>query len=215
MVDLETATIRLYEEANLTEDLVDQDATTLLKWAEQQVAELVAKYSDDDSTFESAFSALRSLVKNMNRYVGQRERSGEAQQAQRLENISQSASEIGFSMSPTFGAQSFEQSPGRSAPNNSDLLQTMLSGLQKTDNTEGIEDTVPLSDDTEPQEMTEERMVRVFTLPEHPETPDHPNTDDSEHPAPASNVRDAFAQRHSSDKDSSDTNDTDHDPTAL
>jgi hypothetical protein len=191
MVDLETATIRLYEEANLTDDLVDQDATTLLKWAEEQVAELVAKYGSDEAAFESAFSALRSLVKNMNRYVGQREMSDEAQQSQRLENITQSATEIGFEMTPTFGTQSLS----RSAQTNSQLLQTMLNSLQKTDTPL----TAQTADDTEsrtqasgitadhsrhtrrmtlqsssgntsepsqaePQEITEDRIVNVFTV---------------------------------------------------
>ncbi len=129
MVDLENATIRLYEEASLTEDLMDQDATMLLKWAEQQVADLVAQHGSDDEAFETAFSALRSVVKNMNRFVGQSAMSDEDKQAQRLENITQSAHEIGFEVAPTFGAQSLSRSP----QSTTEMLQTMLNALQKTD----------------------------------------------------------------------------------
>ncbi len=129
MVDLETATIRLYEEASLTEDLVDQDATMLLKWAEQQVADLVTKYGSDEEAFENAFSALRSMVKNMNRFVGQSAMSAEEQQAKRLENISQSAGQIGFELTPTFSAQS----QSRGTQSQTEMLQSMLSSLQKTD----------------------------------------------------------------------------------
>jgi hypothetical protein len=217
MVDLETATTRLYEETNLTDELVDQDATTLLKWAEQQVADLVAKYGSDENAFETAFTALRSLLKNMNRYVGQGDVSNEAQQAQRMENITQSASEIGFEMTPTFGAQSL----ARGVQSKSDLLQSMLSSLQKTGDAPvgdtaaaqsaggaslkpqtasaatASADTAGSSDpsrhtrrmtlqpsnnqdaadllEPEPQEITEDRVVNVFTVPqqdEHDETED-------------------------------------------
>jgi hypothetical protein len=203
VVDLETATTRLYEEASLTDDLVDQDATMLLRWAEQQVAELVTKYGSDEAAFENAFSALRSLVKNMNRYVGQLDMSDEKQQAQRLENITRSASEIGFEMTPAFGAQSLAPS----AKSNSDLIQAMLNSLQKTGTSQaataqpsstttaassrhtrrmtlqGAADTEDTDTTTltapEPQEIAEDRVVNVFTLPEQAGDDNEQSMDDN------------------------------------
>lgn len=75
---------RLYESASLREDLNDDEATVLLKWGEDQVRRLATQYEAD---FEQQCRFLRQLIKNINRFVGQREFEDEAGQAQYLAKV--------------------------------------------------------------------------------------------------------------------------------
>lgn len=72
MIDLETATTRLYEDPSITEDLIDEEAQLLLGWAAQRLPDLIAR-APDEVTFDESFAALRQIVKGLNRLIGQRE----------------------------------------------------------------------------------------------------------------------------------------------
>ncbi|MEO1164726.1 MAG: hypothetical protein AAFV98_13130 [Chloroflexota bacterium] len=61
---------RLYESSSLTDDLNDAEAQVLLKWGEAQVERLAESYAEE---FEQKARFLRQLMKNINRFVGQRE----------------------------------------------------------------------------------------------------------------------------------------------
>ncbi|MEO1290154.1 MAG: hypothetical protein AAFV93_20575 [Chloroflexota bacterium] len=61
---------RLYESASLRDDLNDSEAKILLEWGESQVERLAQEYPDE---FEKKGRFLRQLLKNINRFVGQRE----------------------------------------------------------------------------------------------------------------------------------------------
>ncbi|MDX1991102.1 MAG: hypothetical protein SF029_01850 [bacterium] len=69
-IDLANAKIRLYEDASLTDELTDEPASQLLKWAEGQLERLAQRHSDE-AAFDDAFKTLRGVVKGINRLVGQ------------------------------------------------------------------------------------------------------------------------------------------------
>jgi hypothetical protein len=60
----------LYESASLRDDLNDDEATVLLKWGEEQIERIAKDFPDE---FEPKCRFLRQLLKNINRFVGQRE----------------------------------------------------------------------------------------------------------------------------------------------
>ena len=70
-VDLEGALTRLYESENLTDELTDTAAKTLLEWGESQVKHL-AETSPDADTFDERAKTLRRMLRGVNRVVGQR-----------------------------------------------------------------------------------------------------------------------------------------------
>lgn len=61
---------RLYESSSLADDLNDAEAVVLLKWGESQIERLAESHPED---FEQKARFLRQLMKNINRFVGQRE----------------------------------------------------------------------------------------------------------------------------------------------
>lgn len=65
----EDAVQRLYESADVRDELTDDEAETLLKWAEDELTKLDDSGADD-ATFEAKTITLMDLLKNMNRYAG-------------------------------------------------------------------------------------------------------------------------------------------------
>lgn len=90
---------RLYENADLRDELTDEEADTLLKWAEAELTRLDAA-SADDASFEAQADTLMSLLKRMNRFAG---RQGQIS-AQGVDpaptNIAGLATELGHPASP-------------------------------------------------------------------------------------------------------------------
>jgi hypothetical protein len=69
---LEDATIRMYEDISLTEELTDEPAKVLLKWGEAKLMTLAEKTTDIDSEdFEDHFKSLRRVMKSINKLAGQ------------------------------------------------------------------------------------------------------------------------------------------------
>src|SRR5688500_8336850 len=62
---------QLYEDTSARDELSDDEANILLAWGETQIKDLGAR-GLDDTTFDEAFSHLRGVMKNINRYTGQR-----------------------------------------------------------------------------------------------------------------------------------------------
>lgn len=93
------ALLRLYENADLRDELTDDEAESLLKWAEAELTRLDAA-SADDASFEAQADTLMSLLKRMNRFAG---RQGQIS-AQGVDpaptNIAGLATELGHSASP-------------------------------------------------------------------------------------------------------------------
>ncbi|MFN8448098.1 MAG: hypothetical protein U0521_05795 [Anaerolineae bacterium] len=69
MSRVEDALMRLYENADLRDELTDDEAATLLKWAETELTRLDTPALDDE-TFEAQVDTLMKLLKQMNRYAG-------------------------------------------------------------------------------------------------------------------------------------------------
>lgn|GEM_PF-3609372 len=59
----------LYENADLRDELTDDEATEMFKWAEGELARIDAA-SPDDATFEAQAETLMDLLKKMNRFAG-------------------------------------------------------------------------------------------------------------------------------------------------
>jgi len=62
---------QLYEDTSARDELSDDEANFLLGWGEAQIKALAAR-GLDDATFAAAFAHLRAVMKNINRYTGQR-----------------------------------------------------------------------------------------------------------------------------------------------
>ncbi|MDQ7027446.1 MAG: hypothetical protein Q9P01_15960 [Anaerolineae bacterium] len=61
---------KLYESASLRDDLNDAEGAVLLDWGQTQVTQMAQRFPDE---FEKKTRFLRQLIKNINRFVGQRE----------------------------------------------------------------------------------------------------------------------------------------------
>ena len=62
---------QLYEDTSARDELSDDEANVLLQWGEAQIRELGAR-NLDDTAFDEALSHLNGVLKNINRYTGQR-----------------------------------------------------------------------------------------------------------------------------------------------
>lgn len=72
MSQAERAKQQLYADAGVRDELTDDEADVLLKWAEGQIDAMAAK-GLDDAAFDEAFAHLNHVVTNINRYTGKRE----------------------------------------------------------------------------------------------------------------------------------------------
>jgi hypothetical protein len=107
-IDLANAKIRLYEDASLTDELTDEPATQLLKWAEAQLNRLAQRHSDEVA-FDEAFKTLRGVVKGINRLVGQGAVLTSEERQETTQRLVERAQALGFApqhQSDTVQAQS-------------------------------------------------------------------------------------------------------------
>lgn len=141
-MDLETATSRLYEDASLTEDLIDEEAKKLLQWAETQLPDLIVKYTDE-TAFDEAFKALKTMVKGMNRFVGQRASMDDTEKQERLGKIAATAVTLGFN--PTIAAGSAQVARQEQAQNNMDVLNDLLRLFSRSNAAPQAAEPVPAS----------------------------------------------------------------------
>lgn len=121
-MDLQTAMEQLYEDETLTEELGDDDAGLLMKWAEEQVAQLIATHQDDEA-FERAFKALRLLIRSTNRAVGQRDYAEPEEQQAQLERIVQAAQGLGVIVA---SAQMADMQNRLNTLSSADAIRTVL-----------------------------------------------------------------------------------------
>ncbi len=141
---------RLYESASLRDDLDDTHATTLLQWGEQQVERLAAEYPED---FEQKARFLRQLLKNINRFVGQRQYNDEAGQRKYMEKVSKYMEPLGF------GGMSAEELLAQLPAEKEDHA----SNLQAIFNTLNTEDTAAQPAPDEPS-MPKNPLQQAFNL---------------------------------------------------
>lgn len=128
---------RLYESASLRDDLDDTHASALLQWGEQQVERLAAEYPED---FEQKARFLRQLMKNINRFVGQRQYNDEAGQREYMEKVSKYMQPLGFG--EMSAEELLSQLPTEKADHASNL-QAIFQTLGSEEQTEQPEPTSP------------------------------------------------------------------------
>ena len=121
----EAAVQALYEDADLRDELTDEEAQPLYHWAEAQIAQLDASAADD-AAFETSADALRRLLKTVNRFVGRRGYATPEEQAEVFAKIAEPAQALGFSMPPEQPA-TFVQA--QAAVDNQTALKTLLDQL--------------------------------------------------------------------------------------
>jgi hypothetical protein len=87
----------LYEDASLRDELGDEEANTLLKWAAGELAKLG---DADESVFEEKTRELRRLLRGMNRFVGRRAEITAQADDTALLKLSEHANALGYALSP-------------------------------------------------------------------------------------------------------------------
>lgn len=91
--DIQLNKEKLYESSSLTDDLNDPEAQVLLKWGQGQIDRLATSYPDE---FEQKARFLRQLLKNINRFVGQREFNDTAGQEKYMQKVVQYLEPLGW-----------------------------------------------------------------------------------------------------------------------
>jgi len=84
--EIQTERERLYDSAALREDINDDEATVLLEWGEKHVVRL-GQAAADSADLEQRARFLRQLLKNINRFVGQRQYNDRAGQLDYMEKV--------------------------------------------------------------------------------------------------------------------------------
>ena len=86
---------RLYESEVLREDINDDEATVLLEWGEKHIVRLAGE-ADDSKSLEQQARFLRQLIKNINRFVGQRQYNNQEEQLGYMAKVVQWLPNLGF-----------------------------------------------------------------------------------------------------------------------
>jgi hypothetical protein len=85
----------LYSDAGIREDLIDEEADVLLKWAEGEIRAL-AIHPQKQEPFPDAFGKLRKMVTQMSRYVGRRGNMSPQEQLDALGEIAALGKSLGY-----------------------------------------------------------------------------------------------------------------------
>jgi hypothetical protein len=91
--EIEAEKLRIYESEALRSDINDDEANVLLKWGEEQIVKLSESAGD---AFEEQSRFLRQLIKNINRFVGQRQFNDAAGQTDYMEKVVMWLPKVGF-----------------------------------------------------------------------------------------------------------------------
>ena len=139
MSKLDSAVQYLYEDISLREELTDDEAEVLLKWAEDKVTQLDNEI-DDEEAFDEQFKQLRRMMKRMNKFIGKRSTSDLQEQQKLAAKFLDSAAELGITVTQAkiqqfLGAQQAQSNDG--------VLHSMLDMLKDEQET----DIVPASSD--------------------------------------------------------------------
>ncbi len=87
-----------YEDASLRDELRDDEANELLKWAESELTKLDATGADD-AVFEEKLGELRRLLRGMNRFVGRRQEITAQADDESLVKLTEHANALGYALS--------------------------------------------------------------------------------------------------------------------
>ncbi len=95
MSKTEAFTQSLYEDADLREDLTDDEAEPLFQWA-GEIAGQLEQSGVSEEEFERKTKQLRQLIKHANRFVGQRSYAGADVHQQQLADLRAAAQTLGL-----------------------------------------------------------------------------------------------------------------------
>lgn len=125
---VEAAIQRLYEEPDLRDELTDDEAERLLRWAEAELTRVDAG-SADDAAFDTAVDTLRSLIKAINRFIGRRGYASPDEQAAAFAKIAAHAQALGYPLPADTFTPSFE---AQAAGDNIAALQALLQQIESS-----------------------------------------------------------------------------------
>ncbi len=89
----------MYADPSVREELIDEEADVLLKWGEEQIANLAAQ-NWDDARFESASGNLNRLLNEINRFIGKRAYWSPAEQTASMGEIAKLAESLHYKVNP-------------------------------------------------------------------------------------------------------------------
>lgn len=90
---------QLYDDSSTRDELTDEEAEVLLKWGEGRIADMGAQ-NMDDSAFDEAYTHLRRVVMNINRYTGQRAWKSPQELQTTLDELFTEAKALGVEIQP-------------------------------------------------------------------------------------------------------------------
>lgn len=93
----ERAIERLYENEGLTNELTDNEAKPLLRWAESEIVRL-DEAGLDEETFEAQFKLVRRVMKRINRFVARRADDTPDDNANALQRLADNLRELGHTV---------------------------------------------------------------------------------------------------------------------
>ncbi len=99
-IDIREATIRLYEDYTLTEGYDEAQAGIIHQWSEAQI-QLIAHTAKDEDNFEKRYSAMRNMLKMINRYITQRANLDDEKHRNYIRLLIERAQEAGYPPKPT------------------------------------------------------------------------------------------------------------------
>ncbi|MFQ3568464.1 MAG: hypothetical protein SNJ59_15860 [Aggregatilineales bacterium] len=118
----------LYDNETLREELVDEEAIPLLRWAEEKIAQLDAEYTDD-AAFKQAVGVFIRLLDSINLVVGRRGYAPAEAQRAALEALTAHAAELGIAL-PAQEAEAMTFS-AQAAQDNLTVLNGLLSQIDQ------------------------------------------------------------------------------------
>lgn len=151
----ENALMRLYENADLRDELTDDEADQMLKWAEGELARLDAA-APDDAAFEAQVETLMDMLKKLNRFAGRQGQFSAQSTDQAPASIAALASGLGHPTSPEQIAAAATGDPASTI--------TALTALLSTS---AAPQTVPAGEPT-PDETTTADAAPAPDYPEYP-----------------------------------------------
>ena len=130
----ERALQSLYEESGARDELTDDEAEILLKWAETQIQRL-AHQNMDDERFDEAYSQVVKLLTRMNRFAARRVDLPPEDQKTSLDRIAESASAVGLTIPQAQLTAYLEQPVAQDAGTDIQGLITLVAGHEGDANT--------------------------------------------------------------------------------
>lgn len=96
MPDLQDAIEQLYGNEGLTDELMDEAAGVLLRWAEGDITQAVTQFAADEEAFEAHFKRVRKAMKRLNSLIGTRDAIDEAEAQETLAALTEDAQALGY-----------------------------------------------------------------------------------------------------------------------